>query len=261
METVEYKTLILEEQDQVLKITLNRPESRNALDMEMREELSEVLDSVSKNPDIRVLILTGNGKAFCAGGDIKTMQVPFPPLAGRKRLKDLHVWLKTLINLEIPVIAAVNGVAAGAGCNLALACDMIIASREAKFIQSFVKVGLVPDAAGLYFLPRLIGLSKAKELMFTGKAIDAREAESLGLVNKVVAAEQVGPVTEKLAKELAQGSGKAIALTKRILNLSLSSDLETVLEFEAIAQDICFGTPDFVEGQKAFLEKRKPVFK
>lgn len=261
MDAEKYKTLLVDRADGVLKVSFNRPEMRNALDLDMRAELKQLLASVSGDPQIRVLILTGCGKAFCAGGDIRTMEIPFPDLAGRKRLKDLHVWLKDLINLEIPVIAAVNGVAAGAGCSLAMACDLIIASEEAKFLYSFVKVGLIPDAASIYFLPRLVGLPRAKELMFSGKMIDASEALNIGLVNRVVPAEHLMPAVEKLASELARGASKAIALTKRFLNLSMSSDLESVLELEALGQDICFGTEDFSEGMGAFLEKRKPVFK
>lgn len=154
----EYNCLLVEKSDRILKITFNRPQLLNALDMEMRAELKAVLGILSEDPGIRALILTGTGKAFCAGGDIRTMQVPMPDLAGRKRLKDLHVWLKTLINLEIPVIAAVNGIAAGAGCSLAMASDLIIATEESKFVLPFVKVGLIPDSGSLYFLPRLVGL-------------------------------------------------------------------------------------------------------
>ncbi|MFZ0930849.1 MAG: enoyl-CoA hydratase-related protein [Syntrophobacteraceae bacterium] len=261
MENGEYKSLLVEKSGRVLKICLNKPESRNALDMEMGAELKKVLGSLSEDPQIRALILTGVGKAFCAGGDIRAMQVRMPDLAGRKRLKDFHGWLKTLINLEIPVIAAVNGVAAGAGCSLAMACDVIFAAEDARFIHSFIKVGLIPDGGSLYFLPRMVGLPRAKELMFSGRAIEASEALTIGLVNKVVPADQLMPTVEELAGELAQGAGKAIALTKRLLNLSMSSDLESILEFEALAQDICFSAEDFNEGRKAFLEKRKPVFK
>jgi len=256
-----YKTLLVEKTNGVLKVSFNRPEMRNALDMDMRAELKQLLAAVSEDPQIRVLILTGSGKAFCAGGDIRTMEIPFPDLAGRKRLKDLHVWLKNLINLEIPVIAAVNGVAAGAGCSLAMACDVIFAAEDPRFIHSFIKVGLVPDSASLYFLPRLVGLPRAKELMFSGRTIDASEALRIGLVNRVVPTGQLMQAAEELARELARGASKAIALTKRFLNLSMSSDLESVLELEALGQDICFGTEDFAEGMGAFLEKRKPVFK
>ncbi|MGO9017025.1 MAG: enoyl-CoA hydratase/isomerase family protein [Syntrophobacteraceae bacterium] len=261
MDNGEYKSLLVEKSGRVLKICLNKPESRNALDMEMGAELKKVLGSLSEDPQIRALILTGAGKAFCAGGDIRAMQVRMPDLAGRKRLKDFHGWLKTLINLEIPVIAAVNGVAAGAGCSLAMACDLIFAAEDARFIHSFIKVGLIPDGGSLYFLPRMVGLPRAKELMFSGRAIEASEALTIGLVNKVVPADQLMPTVEELAGELAQGAGKAIALTKRLLNLSMSSDLESILEFESLAQDICFSAEDFNEGRKAFLEKRKPVFK
>jgi 2-(1,2-epoxy-1,2-dihydrophenyl)acetyl-CoA isomerase len=256
----EYKSLLVEKSGSVLKIRLNKPESRNAMDKEMRADMEKVLGSLSEDPQIRALILTGVGKAFCAGGDVRTMQVPMPDLVGRKRLKGFHGWLKTLINLEIPVIAAVNGVAAGAGCSLAMASDVIIAAEDARFIHSFVKIGLIPDGGSLYFLPRLVGLPRAKELMFSGRTVEASEALAIGLVNKVVPADQLMPTVEALAGELAQSAGKAIALTKRLLNLSMSSDLESILEFEALGQDICFGTEDFKEGRNAFLEKRKPVF-
>jgi 2-(1,2-epoxy-1,2-dihydrophenyl)acetyl-CoA isomerase len=257
----EYKNLLVEKSDRIAKIIFNRPASRNALGIEMRGELKEVLGFISQDPEIRALILTGAGKAFCSGGDIRTMKVPMPDLAGRKRLKDVHVWLKTLINLEIPVIAAVNGVAAGVGCSLAMACDLIIASEESRFAISFVKIGLIPDGGSIFFLPRLVGLPRAKQLMFSGREIKASEALELGLVNEVVPAGQLMSRVEQLAGELAQGPSNAIALTKRLLNLSMSSDLETILEFEALGQDICFGTEDFKEGSKAFLEKRKPIFK
>jgi len=257
----EYENLLVEKSDTVAKIILNRPKSRNAVNMEMRAELKQVLGFISEDPEIRALILTGAGKAFCAGGDIRTMKVPMPDLAGRKRLKDFHIWLKTLINLEIPVIAAVNGVAAGVGCSLAMACDIIIATDESKFAVSFVKIGLIPDGGSIFFLPRLVGLSRAKQLMFSGREIKASEALELGLINEVVPTGQLMSRAEQLAGEFAQGPSKAIALTKRLLNLSMSSDLETILEFEALGQDICFGTKDFEEGSKAFLEKRKPLFK
>jgi 2-(1,2-epoxy-1,2-dihydrophenyl)acetyl-CoA isomerase len=261
MDCGKYKKLLIEKSNRVLKISLNNPEARNALDMQMREELKDALLSVSADPQIRALILTGTGKAFCAGGDLRTMQVPMPDLAARKRLKDLHIWLKTLIDLEIPVIAAVNGVAAGVGCSLAMACDLIIASEDAAFVHSFVKVGLIPDGGSLYFLPRIVGINKAKELMFSGRTIGAREALAIGLVNQVTPPDQLAPTVERLADELSHGAGHAIALTKRFLNVSMSTDLETLLELEALGQDICFDTEDFMEGRKAFLEKRKPVFR
>lgn len=261
MEEWSYTTLNVIKKGRVLTVFFNRPETRNALDMEMRYELSDLISRVSQDASIGAMVLTGNGKAFCSGGDLKTMQTPFPTLAGRRRLKDLHDWLKKLVNLEIPVLAAINGYATGAGFNLALACDIRIASETAEFSQSFVKVGLVPDSAGLYYLPRLVGLAKAKELMFTGKMIGVHEAKELGLLNQVVEAEKLLEVTEQLAVELANGPKAALALTKRILNLSETSNLEEILEFEAMAQDICYNTPEFEEGKKAFFEKRSPNFK
>ncbi|MHB1404910.1 MAG: enoyl-CoA hydratase/isomerase family protein [Desulfitobacteriaceae bacterium] len=255
-------SIIVETSNRVCTITLNKANSKNALDFEMRDELTEAFDSIGKDPSIRALIMTGKGSAFCAGGDLRSMDQEFHPFEGRQRLKTTqHTWLKKLIDLEIPVVAAVNGVAAGAGFNLAIACDLVIASEDAKFIQSFIKIGLVPDAGGFYYLPRLVGLHKAKELMFTGGAIDAHEAERIGIVNTVVPGNELMSYVETKASELSRLPANAMALIKRMLNLSLESNLETMLEFEAMAQDMCFGTEDFAEGRKAFFEKRKPVFK
>lgn len=258
---MEYKTLIVEKENNICRVFLNRPESLNALDFEIRAEINDVLDVIAGDQDIRAMILSGSGRAFCAGGDITTMQQEFKPMQVRRRLKNLHVWLKKLINLEIPVIAAVNGAAFGAGFSLVLACDIVIAAEKAKFSQSFVKIGLVPDTAGIYVLPRIVGLAKAKELMFTAKTLDANEAKSLGLVSQVVPDSELMATCNKLASELAQGATGTLGLTKRLLNLSLSSDLESILELEAFAQDVCFRTDNFAEGKKAFFEKRKPEFK
>jgi len=257
----ELKALRLEKSDRICKIYLNKPESRNALDSEIKGEFNEVIEEIRQDSSIRVLILTGIGSAFCAGGDLRSMEQPFPPFAGRTRIKNSHQWLRKLIDLEIPVIAAVNGVAAGAGLNLALACDIIIASENASFIQSFIKVGLVPDFGGFYFLPRIIGLHKAKELMFTGMSVDANEGQRIGLINKVVPGDELMSYVEKMALNLANSPANALALIKKLTNLSLESNLESMLEFEAMAQDICFGSDDFVEGRKAFAEKRRPIFR
>ncbi|WP_206811564.1 enoyl-CoA hydratase/isomerase family protein [Paradesulfitobacterium ferrireducens] len=255
-------SIILERSGRICTLYLNKPNTRNALDFHMREELSEALDSIATDPSIRVLILSGKGSAFCAGGDLRSMDHKFNPFEGRQRLKTTqHTWLKKLIELEIPVIAAVNGVAAGAGFNLAIACDLVVAAEEAKFIQSFIKVGLVPDAGGLYYLPRLVGLHKAKELMFSGGIIEAREAERLGIVNTVVPGNELMAYAQEKAAELSQLPMNALALIKKMLNLSLESNLDTMLELEAMAQDLCFASEDFVEGRKAFFDKRKPKFK
>ena len=259
--TLELKALRLEKNNRICKIYLNKPESKNVLDSVMKAELNEIIEEVHQDSDIRVLILTGVGSAFCAGGDLRSMEQPFPPFAGRTRIKNSHQWLRKLIDLEIPVIAAVNGVAAGAGVNLALACDMVIASDKATFIQSFIKVGLIPDFGGFYFLPRLIGLHKAKELMFTGISVDAHEGERIGLINKVVPGDELMRYVEKFALDLANSPANSLALIKRLTNLSLESNFESMLELEAMAQDMCFGSDDFVDGRKAFVEKRKPIFR
>lgn len=253
-EAVSYVT-----ENKVGHLTLNRPEVLNAMDLRMREEIEAVINEASRDPSVKALIITGAGRAFCAGGDVRTMG-HVGPFAGRERLKNVHRWLYQLLSMEKPVIAAVNGVAAGAGLSLAMCCDIIVASEEASFAISFLRVGLVPDCGALYFLPRLVGLHKAKELVFTGARLSAAEAERLGLVNRVVPANDLNAVAREMAERLAEGPTRAMGLAKSILNLSLHSDLATILELEAYAQDLCFQTEDHKEGMRAFVEKRAPVF-
>lgn len=204
--------------------------------------------------------MTGSGRAFCAGGDISTMQAGAGPFAGRERLKKVHGIITGLLRMEKPVIAAVNGYAVGAGCNLALACDIIIAAESAKFGQAFVNIGLVTDMGGAYLLPRAVGLHKAKELCFTGQNIEAREAERIGLVNRVVPDAELESTVKALAGKLAKAPTKAIALAKELLNKSFETNLYALLEFESFAQSTAFQTEDFKEGAAAFLEKREPHF-
>jgi 2-(1,2-epoxy-1,2-dihydrophenyl)acetyl-CoA isomerase len=247
--------------DCIALITLNKPEQLNALSDRMKEELAEAIVRIRDDESIKVLVITGEGKAFCSGGDIKSLERIRTAVDGRERIKKLHRWIVELINLEKPVIAAVNGYAVGAGCNLALACDLIVASDEARFSESFSKIGLIPDAGGLYFLTRAIGAARAKELVFTGRMVSASEAERMGLINKVVNCESLLPDALSLARQLAQGLGKALGLAKTLINKSLAWDLVTLLENEALAQGICIQTGDFQEGIQAFLEKRPPLFR
>ncbi len=253
-----YKTILVEKQDNIAKITLNLPDKLNALDLVMREELKEEMFSYQTDPEVKVVVITGAGRAFCAGGDIKTMKGVEPP-AGRDRLKNVQKLVKYMVDLEKPIISAVNGAATGAGFHIALASDIIIASEKAKFAESFVKIGLIPDMGGFYFLPMRVGVHKAKELMFTGRLFDASEADAMGLLNKLVPHEKLEEEAMMLAKSMAQGPSRSYAMIKSALN-NWPASLQSLLEIEANLQSICFATHDFKEGMNAFLEKRKPEF-
>ncbi len=261
---MDYSTIILTKQSGVATIMFNRPEVLNAFDRTMGKEIGSAVMEIRDDPEVRCVILTGAGRAFCAGGDIKGMLSGLSsssPGERRAGLKSTHRWLTELINLDKPVIASVNGFAVGAGMSLAMAADIIIAEDNAKFAQSFVGIGLAPDFGGSYLLPRLVGLNKAKELTFTGETIDAHTAHRLGIVNQVVSAAELEHVTWQLALRLAQGPTKAIGLAKAMLNRSFESDLAAFLDCEASYQSLCVGTEDFNEGVQAFIEKRKPQFK
>lgn len=255
---MEYKTIIVEKKEKIAKVILNLPDSFNALDLVMREELKDAFTGFSLDQDIKVVTITGAGKAFCAGGDVTTMKGVTAP-AARIRLKNVQKLIWLMRNLEKPVIAAVNGFATGAGLHIALACDLIIASENAKFRESFMMIGLIPDMGGFYSLPLRVGVAKAKELMFTGRLFDAREAESIGLVNKVVPHSELEKEVTDLAETLAQGPATVFAMIKSALNL-WPMNFEASLELEANLQSVAFATKDFDEGRRAFLEKRKPEF-
>jgi len=253
-----YQEVLFERKGNIARVTLNRPERMNALGMVMREELKQVLTEIDADKSIRAVVITGTGKAFCAGGDITTMD-GIQPSAGLDRLRNVQKIVRLMIGMEKPIIAAVNGVAVGAGCNIALACDLIIASEKAKFSETFVNIGLIPDLGGLYTLPIRVGVARAKELMLTGRMIEAKEAEAIGMVNRVVAPEMLQQTVDELAAKLANGPTRAYTMIKKSLNLWPMS-FEAFLEMEANMQSVAFQTRDFDEGRKAFLEKRKPVF-
>ncbi|MFJ8063985.1 enoyl-CoA hydratase/isomerase family protein [Psychrobacillus sp. NPDC096426] len=240
-------------------VTLNRPEARNALGLEMREELKDFFVSVKKANNIKVIVLTGTGLAFSAGGDLKALQ-NIELVSGRSRLQSGHEMIKSILDLEKPVIAAVNGVAAGAGTSVALACDFIVAAESSNFIQSFIKVGLVPDLGSLYFLPRLVGRHRALEMMLLGEKVSAKEMQNLGVVNRVVKDEEVLGEALIIARKLAENPVNAMGLTKRLTNKSILSDIDETFELEGFAQAMCFDSEDFKEGVSAFIEKRKPQF-
>jgi 2-(1,2-epoxy-1,2-dihydrophenyl)acetyl-CoA isomerase len=261
-----YETILYEVSDGVATVTLNRPDVLNALTEKMLTELGDALRKVERDAAAKAVLLTGAGRAFCAGQDLKSIQdgyraegeVPSFGAILRERYSPLILRMR---QMEKPVLAAVNGAAAGAGCSLALACDLILASEKASFMEIFVRVGLVPDSGSLFFLPRLVGTAKAMELCLTGDPVSAQDAERIGMVNRVVPHDDLLKTAMEWATRLALGPGKAIGLIKRGLNRSLSSDLGAMLEVEAQLQEIAGRTQDHREGVLAFLEKRKPSFK
>ena len=260
-----YKCLIYEVKDGIATLTLNRPERLNALGDSLRDDLHDAIVRSSVDPDVRVIVVTGAGKGFCAGGDVKAMNENRE--AGRERPvleKVAPSRDRTLLAMQDapqPIIAAVNGAAAGAGMNLALACDIRIASTAARFAQAFVRRGLHPDWGGTYFLPRIVGMAKAAEMIFTGQIIDADEALRLGIVSRVVSPEELMPAVHELARKIATGPPVAIRLARRALYHNAECDLRQALEFETFAQNVCQDTEDAREGIRAFVEKRAPVFR
>lgn len=255
-----YKLLEIDKKNMVTIVYLNKPQTLNALDLEIRRELVEVFRELENDEETKAIVIAGKGRAFCAGGDLGTMK-DFKPNVGRKRLQYIHQLVKKIMTIEKPVVAAVHGYAYGAGWNLALACDLVVAARGTKFCQSFTKLGLVPDVGGLFILPRIAGLQKAKELMLTASTITAEEAYAMGLVNYLVENEELISKATEIAEKLAAGPNIALGITKVLLNRSMEMELSQILDYEAFAQDLCMMTEDFAEGRKAFLEKRTPQFK
>lgn len=247
--------------DRIATVTLNRPDALNATTDELYVELKDCLGRIEADPDVSCVILTGAGKGFCAGADLKARRDHMTPIQLRARhrliLKNI---LEPLYRLEKPVIAAVNGAAAGAGFNIALACDFIVASEKASFIQVFAKVGIVPDLGGMYFLSRVAGINVAKELCYTGRKVQADEAKELGIVNHVVPHDGLMDKAREIAAEIAKASPTATAMTKTLLNKSSNSTLDQMLEYESLAQTVAYLTPEYKEGVAAFREKRNPDF-
>lgn len=248
-------------ENNVAYITLNRPEVFNSFNREMALSLQDTLDACEANTEVRAIVLTGNGKAFCAGQDLKEIITPeLNP--GFKKILEEHYnpIILRIRNIEKPIIAAVNGVAAGAGANIALACDIVIADESASFIQAFSKIGLIPDSAGTFFLPRLIGFQKASALAMLGDKVSAQEAERIGMIYKYVPSDEFQETIQKLAIKMAQMPTKALGLIKKSFNQSLANNLEQQLSVEAKYQIEAAETNDFNEGITAFIEKRKPNF-
>lgn len=255
-----YATLIVEHAGAIATITFNRPEARNALDLTMRREMLGALDEIEADPTARVVILTGAGGHFCSGGDVKTMKKPHTAAEGRGRVELLNKMVLRLVNFPLPTLAMVDGYAVGAGSNLALCCDLIIASDRAKFGELFCKIGLAVDGGGTWLLPRLVGMARAKELVFTGDVIDAAEAARIGLVNRVVDAAALETTTRALAEKIAAGPPLALRLDKQMLNRAASTDLASALELEAFSQWLAIASEDHKEGVGAFFDKRPPKF-
>lgn len=245
----------------ICEIRLNRPEVFNSFNKEMAFQLQNILDTCSSNDDIRVVVIVGEGKAFCAGQDLSEAIDPNGPELKSIVRDHYNPIILKIRNLNKPVIAAVNGVAAGAGANLALACDITIAKNSASFIQAFSKIGLIPDSGGTFFLPRIIGIQKALALMITGDKISAKEAEEMNMIYKAIDDDDFDTFISNFASKLAIMPTKGIALTKKAVNSSFNNNLENQLNLEEELQTLAGETYDFNEGVNAFIEKRKPKFK
>lgn len=260
---MELKQTLFEVSDEIATVTLNRPEARNALSPEIRADLDRIIAELKSRAgdDIKAVIVTGAGGSFSAGGDVKGMRArEETPLEMRKRMRDAHNRLHDLVNLELPVIMAVDGAAAGAGCNLALAGDFILATPRAFFLQAFGRIGLVPDWSGLFLLPRIVGLQKAKELIFSARRLPAEEAKALGIVYAIHSPETLMAEARKLAQRFRGASTAAIAMSKAILNQSFELSLKSVLEQEAAAQAIARNTDYHRNAVKRFADKQPSLF-
>jgi 2-(1,2-epoxy-1,2-dihydrophenyl)acetyl-CoA isomerase len=257
--------------DHVLWITLNRPDAQNALTWPMRDGVADLLENASADLAVRCVVITGNGKGFCTGADLRSRPAPVakPEGAPERAVGDAARMIRrgwqrlvaSVLDCEKPVIAAVNGTAAGGGAHLALACDIVVMAEGARIIEVFIRRGIIPDAGGAYLLPRLIGLQKAKELMFLGDDVNADDALRLGLVNRVVPADKLLDTAAEYAQRLAAGPTRAIATIKWLANRSFESDRATAFQEEAWAQELVNATDDAREGVQAFVERRSPEFK
>lgn len=253
------KHLLIAREGSILSLTLNRPERLNAFSPEMITGLTKTLKEAQSDPAVKVIVLSGSGKSFSAGGDVKTMGEANPTQA-YEHIGVLNELILTMKNTEKPIIASVHGFAAGAGFNLVLACDLIIAANDSKFALSFSQVGLISDGGGSYFLPRLIGPHLAKQFFFSAEPIPAERLYQLGVINALVPSENLKEETLMLASKLSHGPGRAIGMIKKLVDHSFTSTLEEILEQERITQTLMISTEDHQEGVAAFKDKRKPVF-
>ena len=243
------------------KMTLNRPEKYHSFVREMALQLQDALDKCNNDKSVRAILITATGKAFCAGQDLVEATDPNGPDLTQIVQEHYNPIIKKIRNMEKPVVAAVNGVAAGAGASIALCCDIVVATKSASFIQAFSKIGLIPDSGGTFFLPRLIGMQKAAALMMTAEPVTATDAVNMGMIYKVFSDDSFEEESWKLVSKLAVMPTKGLGLTKRLLNASYSNNFEEQLDMEDKCQTIAGNTSDFKEGIEAFFEKRKPNFK
>lgn len=251
--------VLMQVENYVATVTLNRPGALNSIDNNLAQAFNQALQECRTREDIRCVIITGAGKGFCAGGDLNYLESLSTQEQRTEFIRIVGRMTKQITELPKPVIAMINGVAAGAGFNLMLACDLIYSSDKARFAQSFAKVGLIPDCGGLYLLPKAIGLHKAKELMFTADVIDCAQAERLGIINKVCTADELQFLTMAMANKLSAGAPKSLALIKQYVN-DTTLTLNDILNIETQDQPVCMATADFKEGVSAFKEKRLPQF-
>jgi enoyl-CoA hydratase/carnithine racemase len=258
---MDYKTILYEKKDRIGTITLNRPKSMNSLSSELFRELDHVLTEIDRDDDVKVVILTGSEKFFAAGADIAEIGTIKTSLDAHRFLKDAQAVFNRIEDLEKPVIAAISGLALGGGCELTLACDLRIAADNTTFGQPEIKIGVIPGAGGTQRLPRIVGFTKAKELLYTGDFIDAQEAYRIGLLNKVVPVASLMDEARKMALKIARQPGVALTATKLAVNGGRNMDIKSAMAYEARCFEILFSTEDQKEGMKAFIEKRKPVFK
>lgn len=259
-----FEHILFDIDDGVAFLRLNRPEQLNSFNTQMHLEVREVLKQVRGNPQVRVLLISGEGRGFCAGQDLGDRNVApgaAMPDLGESIEKFYNPMIRALRDLPLPVICAVNGVAAGAGANIPLACDLVLAARSASFIQAFCKIGLVPDSGGTWFLPRLVGVARAKALALLGNRLSAEQAEQWGLIYQVVEDASLRDEALKLARQLATQPTAGLALIKRGFTASLDNSLDEQLELERDLQRLAGRTEDYREGVAAFMEKRTPVFK
>ena len=260
---MEFKSIIYTKEKGIAKITINRPEVRNALNMTVRQDIRNAIEDIKEDKSIKVAIITGAGdKAFISGADIAEFKEAGPIATEHLRASPLGIQLYWDIeNLPTPVIAMINGFCLGGGCEVAMACDIRIASENARFGQPEISIGIIPGGGGTQRLPRLVGWGRAKELIYTGKIIDAAEAERIGLVNKVVPLDKLEETVNELAETIASKSPLIIRFAKEVINRGMYTDLPTGLNYEKSYFSLCFASKDHKEGITAFLEKRKPEFK
>jgi 2-(1,2-epoxy-1,2-dihydrophenyl)acetyl-CoA isomerase len=262
---MDFEDILLEKEGGIITLTLNRPDRLNSFTTRMYREMSNIMNQIKRDDEIKVVILTGAGRGFCAGSDVSDRLASRVEKAGEENrfetLQPVGAVALDIAEVDKPIIGAINGVAVGGGISLALLCDIRIASEKARFGAVWVNMGLIPDLGATYYLPRIVGVEKATELMLTGDIISADEALRIGLVSKVVPPDQLMPTAKELAAKIAAGPSVAIELIKRGLRRSLNNDLKSQLDYESYAQNVCRKTEDHKEGVRAFAEKRKPQFR